>query len=72
MAEGREAPHELLDVLDILELVYFSNGRDLIGVCLDATLGDDVPQELALGDPKGALFRVQPNVEAPNVSEGFF
>ncbi len=35
-------------------------------------LGDDVPLELAPGDPKGALFQVQPDVEAPEVSEGFF
>jgi hypothetical protein len=42
-AEGREAPHEPLDVLDIPDLVYFSNGRDLVGLHLDAALGDDVP-----------------------------
>jgi hypothetical protein len=32
-----------LDVLDIPNLVYFSDGRDLVGVCLDAMLGDDLP-----------------------------
>jgi hypothetical protein len=35
-------------------------------------LGDDVPYELAPGDPKGALFGVYPDVEAPEDSEGFF
>ncbi len=56
--EGREAPFEQLDILDIPDLVYFSDGRDLVRVYLDAALGDDVPQELAPGDPKGALFWV--------------
>jgi hypothetical protein len=54
----REVPHEPLDVLDIPDLVYFSDDRDLVEVCLDATLVDDVPQELALGNLKGAFFRV--------------
>jgi hypothetical protein len=71
MAECHKATHELLDVLDIPDLVYFSDGQDLVGIHLDAALGDDVPQEQAPGDPKGALFWVQPNVEAPEVSEGF-
>jgi hypothetical protein len=43
MAKGREAPYELLDVLDIPDLVDFKDGLDLFGVHLDATLGDDVP-----------------------------
>jgi hypothetical protein len=34
-------------------------------------LGDDVPEELASGDPKGALFWVQLDVEVPEVVEGF-
>jgi hypothetical protein len=57
MAEGCEASHELLDVLDVPDLSYFSDGRDFVRVYFDATLGDDVPQELALGDPKVAFFR---------------
>jgi hypothetical protein len=35
-------------------------------------LGDDVPQEFALGGPEGALFQVQLDVEAPKDFEGFF
>jgi hypothetical protein len=72
MAKGCEAPHEPLDILDIPNLVYFSDGQDFVGVRLDAAFGDDVPQELAPRDPKGALFWVQPEVEASEVSEGFF
>jgi hypothetical protein len=55
-AEGHEASHKLLDILDIPMLAYISDGQDLVGVCFDAVLGDDVPQELAPGDPEGALF----------------
>jgi hypothetical protein len=45
-----------LNILYIPDLAYFHDGLDLIGVRFNATLGDDVPQELALGDPKGAFF----------------
>jgi hypothetical protein len=72
MTEGHEASNEPSDVLDIPDLAYFSTGRDLIGVLFDAVLGDDGPQELALGALKGALFCVQLDVEASDVSEGFF
>jgi hypothetical protein len=33
-------------------------------------LGDDVTQEIAPGDPKGAFFWVYPDVEVPEVGEG--
>jgi hypothetical protein len=61
-----------LDILDVPDLAYFRDGQDLVRVCFDVGLGDDVPQEFALGDPKGALFWVQLDVEVPEVSEGFF
>jgi hypothetical protein len=35
-------------------------------------LGDDVPQEVTQGDPEGALFWVQVDVEALEVFEAFF
>jgi hypothetical protein len=57
MTEGREVPHEPLDVLDTSDLAHFGNGQNLIRICFDAVLGDDVPQNFALGDPKGALSR---------------
>jgi hypothetical protein len=47
------------------------DGRDLVGVRFDAALGDDVPRELAPGDPKGSFLRVQLNVEPPEVVQGF-
>jgi hypothetical protein len=45
-AEGCEAPHESLNVLDVLDWGHLGNGRDLVGVRFDAALGDDVPQEI--------------------------
>jgi hypothetical protein len=61
-----------LHILDILDLAYFSDGQDPIEVSFDVALGDDVPKELFPGDPKGAVFWVQLDVEAPKLSEGFF
>jgi hypothetical protein len=58
MAEGCEAPHEPLDVLDIPDLMHFDNGQDLVRIWFDAALGDDVPQKFAPGDHKGAFFWV--------------
>jgi hypothetical protein len=55
-AEGYEAPHETLDVLDIYDLTHFGNDRDLVRICFDAALGDDVPQKFISGDIKGAFF----------------
>jgi hypothetical protein len=49
MAEGREASHELLDIVDAPYLAYFSDGQDFVRVCFNAALGDDVTQEHFLG-----------------------
>jgi hypothetical protein len=43
MEEGREASHKPLGILDILDLAYFSNGRDLVRFRFNAVLGDNVP-----------------------------
>jgi hypothetical protein len=43
MAASHEATHEPLNILDIPDLVYFSDVRDLVGVHLDVMLADDVP-----------------------------
>jgi hypothetical protein len=58
MAKGSEAPHETSDILDVSDLTHFGNGRDLVRICFDVALGDDVPQKFASGDPKGAFFWV--------------
>jgi hypothetical protein len=61
--KGHEASHEPLNMLDVPDLAYFSDGRNLVGVCFEAALGNDVPQELTPGDPEVALLQVQLNVE---------
>jgi hypothetical protein len=61
-----------LNILDVPDLAYFSDGQNLVRVCFDAALVDDVPQELAPEVYKGALLRVQFNVELSEVVEGFF
>jgi hypothetical protein len=45
-----------LVILDVPDVAYFSDGRDFVRVCFDAMLGDDVPQELAPGDPEVAFL----------------
>jgi hypothetical protein len=71
LAWSGEAPHELLDILDILDLAYFSNSRDFVRTCFNATLGDDVPKEFASGHLEGAFFWIRPDVKASKVCEGF-
>jgi hypothetical protein len=61
-----------LNVFDVPDLAYFGDGRDIVEVCFDATLSDDITQELSPRDPEGAFFRVQLNVELTEVVEGFF
>jgi hypothetical protein len=43
MVEGYEAPHELLNILNIPDWTHFGNGQDLVRVHFDAALGDYVP-----------------------------
>jgi hypothetical protein len=43
MAKCHEASHEPLNVLDVPDLAYFSDGRNLVGVYFDVALGNDVP-----------------------------
>jgi hypothetical protein len=69
VVEGHEASYELLNIFDVLNLAYFDDGQNLVEVCFDAALGDDVPEELASGDLEGALLWVQLNVEPLEVVE---
>jgi hypothetical protein len=48
LAEGREASHKPLDVLDIPDLAFFRDGQNLVRVCLNAALGDDCWHFLAI------------------------
>jgi hypothetical protein len=60
-----------MNVLNVPDQAHFNDGSNLVRVRFSATLGDDVPQELAPGDSEGAFFWVQLNVEPPKVVEGF-
>jgi hypothetical protein len=62
----------LLNILNVPDLTHLGDGQNLVGVCFNAALGDDVPQELCPGDPEGAFLWVQLNVEPSEVVEGFF
>jgi hypothetical protein len=42
-AEGYEAPHESLNIFNVLDWTHLGDGRDLVRVCFDVMLGDDVP-----------------------------
>jgi hypothetical protein len=52
MTQSHEAPHEPLDIVDILDLAYFGDGRHLVGVRFNAAFIDDVPRSLPRGTPK--------------------
>jgi hypothetical protein len=42
-AQGGKAPQHLLDPLEVSNRAHSIEGRDLLGVWLDASLGDDIP-----------------------------
>jgi hypothetical protein len=71
-AEGCEASYEPLNVLDVTDLAYLSDGQNLVGVHLDVTLSDDVPQKLASRDSEGGLLWVQLDAKLLEVVECFF
>jgi hypothetical protein len=45
-----------LYILDVLDWTILYDGRDFVRVRFDAMFGDNVPQDLPLGDMKGAFF----------------
>jgi hypothetical protein len=63
MVEGSDAHHKPLNAFDTPDLAYFSNGRDLVRICFNATLGEDVPQKFAPGTPKVHFSRFSPILE---------
>jgi hypothetical protein len=71
-AEGCEAHHEMLNIFNVPNLVHFSDVQNLVRVCYDVMLGDDVPQELAPGHSGGDFLPVQLNAEPSEVVEGLF
>jgi hypothetical protein len=61
-----------LNALDVLDWTHLGDGQDLVGVCFDAAFGNDVPQELPLGDSECSFFWVQLNIKSSEIVEGFF
>jgi hypothetical protein len=57
-SQGGKAPQHLLDPLEVLNRAHSIEGRDLLGVGLDAALGNDVSQQHASRHFKNALLRV--------------
>jgi hypothetical protein len=57
-AQGGKAPQHLLDPLEVSNRAYPFEGRDLLGVGLNAPLGDDVPQQHAARHSEDTLLGV--------------
>jgi len=52
VAERREASHDPLYSLQVAYWAYVCVGHDFLCVCFDSMLGNDEPNEHALGDHK--------------------
>jgi hypothetical protein len=59
VAQGGKAAQHLLHPLKVSNWAYPVEGRDFLGVGLDAPLGDNVSQHHAARHPDNAFFRVQ-------------
>ena len=59
MAERGEAPYNLLYPIYVLNRSHPRDGRDLLRVGFDATLGDDKTQQHTPWDPKNTLLGVE-------------
>jgi hypothetical protein len=51
--------------------LHVDNGLDLLWVALNSSFGDEVAQQLAYRYPKGEFLRVELDVVAVEVGEGF-
>jgi hypothetical protein len=58
-AQGGKAPQHLLDPLEVSNRAHPVEGRDLLGVGLDAPLGNNISQQHAARHPEDAFFAVQ-------------
>jgi hypothetical protein len=55
-AQGGKAPKHLLDPLEVSNRAHLVEGRDLLGVGLDPSLGNDIPQQHAMRHPEDTLL----------------
>jgi hypothetical protein len=60
-----------LDVSNCLWRLHVDDGLYLLWVAFDPSLGDEVAQQLADGNPEGALLWVKLDAVAVEVGEGF-
>ena len=70
MVEHGEAPYNLLYPLYVMNRAHPCDGRDLLWVGLDATLGDDETKQHTPRDPKNALLGVELNTVRSEFGEG--
>ena len=70
MAECSEAPYNSMYPLFVLNRAHPCDGRDLLRVGFDATLGDDKTQQHTPWDPENALLEVELNVVCSEFHEG--
>jgi hypothetical protein len=59
VAQGGEAPQDLLDPLEVSNQTHSLEGGNLFKVGLDASLGDNVSQQHASRHTEDTFFRVQ-------------
>jgi hypothetical protein len=68
-AQGGKAPQHLLDPLEVLNRPHSIEGCNLLGVGLDPSLGNDIPQQHAMRHPEGTLLGVQFHPVGPQAIE---
>jgi hypothetical protein len=46
-AQGSHAPRQLLDIMEALGRLHLSDGRHLLGVRVNPTMGDHIPEQFS-------------------------
>jgi hypothetical protein len=68
--ECREAPRDPLNPFEVLNRAHLCDGRNLLQVGLDATLGNDETEQHSPWNPENAFLDVEPNAVHPESSKG--
>lgn len=68
-AEHSQAPSGPLGPFQVLDWFHVHDGRNLLGVDLDAALRDDETQQLSRGDSEHKLLRVELDVVGLEIGE---
>jgi len=59
MTQRRQASRDSLHALDVSDWLHSRDGRDFLGIGLDATLGNDIAQEHASRHAENTLLGVE-------------